>query len=94
MASLRHTVSVAGAGASLRLSTAAGAASARGMLPWSLPVLTTAALVWSFARTPLTAVPEELAEPDRYPESLGRPSGGSFAAILRGNFWMGLDDEF
>jgi len=96
MASLRRTVSGTGAGASLCLSAAAGAVSGRGMLP-SLPVLTAVALVWSFAREPFTAVPDELAEPDRSPESLARPSAGtagSLPAILRGNLWMGLFDGF
>jgi hypothetical protein len=62
---LRHTVSVTGAGASLCLSAAAGAASGPGVLPWSLPALSVVALVCSFVRVPFTAVPDELAEPDR-----------------------------
>ena len=79
----------------------AGAVSGRDVLPLPcspLPALATVALVWSVGRAPLSAVPDELAEPDRYPESLGRSrregTAGNLAAILRGIFWMALGDGF
>jgi len=96
---LGRTVSVGCAGGLLGLSATAGAVSGRGVL-LPLPALAAVALVWfwSFARPPFTAVADELADADWYPESFARSrnegTAGSLAPILRGSLWMGLDDWF